>query len=201
MVVGFLGLGAIGTPMAAHLARRWPLTVWNRTAARAAQFASRHGARAAATPREAAAGADVIVTCLPTSAEVEALLDGTDGLLAGLARGALFLDCTSGDPATSRRIAARLSQRGVAFADAPVSGGTNAAEAGTLTVMVGGDAETFQRARPVLAAFGKRIEHMGPAGTGHAMKAVWPPLRERDADSRAGPHRPLAQDLPLGIAG
>jgi 3-hydroxyisobutyrate dehydrogenase len=172
MVVGFLGLGAIGTPMAAHLAQRWPLTVWNRTSARAAEFASRHGARAAATPREAAAGVDVIITCLPTSREVEALLDGVDGILAGLAKGALFLDCTSGDPATSRRIAGQLAQLGVAFADAPVSGGTNGAEAGTLTVMVGGDEETFRRARPILSAFGKRIEHLGPVGTGHAMKAV-----------------------------
>src|SRR5688572_22636387 len=110
MAVGFLGLGAIGTPMAAHLARRWPLTVWNRTGARAAEFASRYGVRAAATPRDAAAGADVVVTCLPTSREVEALLEGVDGILAGLAEGALFLDCTSGDPATSRRIADRLTQ-------------------------------------------------------------------------------------------
>jgi 3-hydroxyisobutyrate dehydrogenase len=172
MQVAFLGLGAIGTPMAAHLARRWPVTVWNRTATRAAEFASRYGARAASTPREAAAGAEVVVTCLPTSREVEALLDGVDGILAGLAQGALFLDCTSGDPATSRRIAGRLAQRGIAFADAPVSGGTNGAEAGTLTVMVGGDAETFRQARPVLSAFAERIEHLGPVGTGHAMKAV-----------------------------
>jgi 3-hydroxyisobutyrate dehydrogenase len=172
MVVGFLGLGAIGVPMAAHLARRGPLTVWNRTGARAAEFASRYGVRAASTPRDAAAGADVVVTCLPTSREVEALLDGGEGILAGLAKGALFLDCTSGDPATSRRIADRLAQQGVAFADAPVSGGTNGAEAGTLTVMVGGDEETFRRARPILSAFAKRIEHLGPVGTGHAMKAV-----------------------------
>src|SRR5688500_15680972 len=153
MHVGFLGLGAIGAPMAAHLARRGPLTVWNRTAARAAEFAARYGATAAATPRELAAQVEVVVTCLPTSREVEALLDGPDGLLARLHPGALFLDCTSGDPATSRRIAARLTEHGVAFADAPVSGGTNGAEAGALTVMVGGDAETFQRARPVLSAF------------------------------------------------
>jgi 3-hydroxyisobutyrate dehydrogenase len=172
MSVGFLGLGAIGAPMAAHLARRWPLTVWNRTSARATDFAARHSARVAATPREAASGADVIVTCLPTSREVEALLDGADGLLAGLARGALFIDCTSGDPATSRLIAGRLAERGIAFADAPVSGGTNGAEAGTLTVMVGADEETFHRARPILSAFGSRIEHMGPVGTGDAMKAV-----------------------------
>ena len=172
MRVGFLGLGAIGAPMAVHLARRESLIVWNRTAARAVEFARRHGARAAGTPREAAAGSDVVITCLPTSREVAALLDGSDGLLAGLRRGALMIDCTSGDPETSRRIAERLAANGVAFADAPVSGGTNGAEAGTLTVMVGGDAETFVRARPVLAAFGKRIEHLGPVGAGHAMKAV-----------------------------
>ncbi len=172
MRIGFLGLGAIGAPMAAHLARRHQLTVWNRTAARAEAFAARHDARVAGSPREAAEEADVVVTCLPTSREVEALLDGPGGLLAGLRRGTLLLDCTSGDPAGSRRIAARLAERGVAFADAPVSGGTNGAEAGTLTVMVGADTETFQRARPVLEAFGGRIERMGPVGSGHAMKAV-----------------------------
>jgi 3-hydroxyisobutyrate dehydrogenase len=172
MDVSFLGLGAIGTPMASHLARRGPLLVWNRTATRARDFARDHGARAAATPREAAAGAEVVITCLPTSREVQSLLQGPDGLLAGLRRGALLIDCTSGDPATSRGIAERLARQGVAFADAPVSGGTSGAEAGTLTVMVGGSRETFNRALPVLSAFGKRVEHMGPVGTGHAMKAV-----------------------------
>jgi len=172
MRVGFLGLGAIGAPMAAHLAKRGSLTVWNRTGGRATRFAALHGARAAATPREAASGAEVVITCLPTSREVEALLDGPDGLEAGLQRGALLIDCTSGDPGASRRIAQRLAERGVAFADAPVSGGVSGAEAGTLTVMVGGDEGTFTRARPVLSAFGKRIEHLGPVGTGHAMKAV-----------------------------
>ena len=168
----FLGLGAIGAPMAAHLAKAGPLTVWNRTASRAAEFAGTHGARAAATPREAAADADVVITCLPTSRQVEALLDGPDGLLGSLPRGALFLDCTSGDPAASRRIAGRLAERGVAFADAPVSGGTNGAEAGTLAIMVGAEEETFARARPVLALMGGRIEHVGPVGSGHALKAV-----------------------------
>jgi len=168
----FLGLGAIGRPMAEHLARKTDLAVWNRTRARAEEFAARHGVRVAATPREAGAGAAVVVTCLPTSTEVEVLLDGPDGLEAGLAPGALLLDCTSGDPPTSRRIAARLAGRSVAFADCPVSGGTSGAEAGTLTVMVGADAATFARARPVLEAFSRRIEHMGPVGTGDAMKAV-----------------------------
>jgi 3-hydroxyisobutyrate dehydrogenase len=172
MRVSFLGLGALGAPMAARLAKRNSLTVWNRTGARATEFAARHGARAAATPREAAAGAAVVLTCLPTSREVEALLDGPEGLEAGLQRGALLIDCTSGDPSTSRRIAQRLARKGVAFADAPVSGGVSGAEAGTLTVMVGGDEETFARARPVLSAFGKRIELLGLVGAGHAMKAV-----------------------------
>jgi 3-hydroxyisobutyrate dehydrogenase len=168
----FLGLGAIGAPMAARLARGGTLTVWNRTRSRADEFARAQRTRVAATPREAATGADVVVTCLPTSWEVEALLDGSDGLLAGLAPGTLLLDCTSGDPATSRRIAARLAGQRVAFADAPVSGGTSGAEAGTLTIMVGADEETFARALPVLQSMGSRIEHVGPVGAGHALKAV-----------------------------
>jgi 3-hydroxyisobutyrate dehydrogenase len=172
MRVTFVGLGAIGWPMAMHLAQRHELTVYNRTTARAADFARRYPARVAGTPRQAADGSDVVVTCLPTSREVEALLDGPNGLLAGLRRGAMLLDCTSGDPASSRRIAGRLAEKGIAFADAPVSGGTNGAEAGTLTVMVGADESTYQRAVPILQAFGQRIQHMGPVGTGHAMKAV-----------------------------
>lgn len=172
MNIGFLGLGAIGMPMAAHLAHRGQLTVYNRTTRRATEFAQRYSAKVARTPREAVAGADVILTCLPTSREVEALLEGPDGMLRGLKRGALFLDCTSGDPAGSRRIAARLADLDVAFADAPVSGGTDGAEAGTLTVMVGGEEQTYRRALPVLSVFGKRIQHLGPVGSGHAMKAV-----------------------------
>jgi 3-hydroxyisobutyrate dehydrogenase len=170
--VSFLGLGAIGWPMAVHLAARGSLTVWNRTAARAAEFASRHGALTVITPCEAASGADVVVTCLPTSREVEALLDGPDGLEQGFKPGALLIDCTSGDPGSSRRIAERLGRRGVAFADAPVSGGVSGAEAGALTVMVGSDHPTFERARSTLSAFGKRIHHVGPVGAGHAVKAV-----------------------------
>jgi 3-hydroxyisobutyrate dehydrogenase len=170
--VAFLGLGAIGRPMAVRVAARFPLTVWNRTGARSAEFAAETGARAATTPREAVQGVPIVITCLPTSAEVEALLNGPEGLLAGLAPGALLVDCTSGDPATSRRIASRLQALGVGFIDAPVSGGTNGAEAGTLTVMVGGEADLLDRAAPVLSAFGSRVVRMGPVGTGHAMKAV-----------------------------
>lgn len=116
--------------------------------------------------------AQAIITCLPTSADVEGLLDGDDGLLAALEPGALVIDCTSGDPAASRRIAARVEAAGAAFADAPVSGGTNGAAAGTLTVMVGSDDVTFTRVRDVVRPFAGRVEHMGPVGAGHAMKAV-----------------------------
>ncbi|HEU4763401.1 MAG TPA: NAD(P)-dependent oxidoreductase [Gemmatimonadales bacterium] len=173
MNVSFLGLGAIGTPMAARLVGAGhAVAVWNRTRARADAFGAEHGARVASTPREAAIGAAIVLTCLPTSREVEALLDGPDGLAAGLASGALLVDCTSGDPATSRRVAARLAGQGVGFVDAPVSGGPPGAAAGALTVMVGGEAALFERARPVLAAFGKRVEHVGPVGAGHALKAV-----------------------------
>lgn len=169
----FLGLGAIGTPMARHLANGpFDLVVWNRTTARAAAFAEAHGVPSADSPAAAALGRDVVVTCLPTSREVAALLDGPDGLLASLAPGSTLLDCTSGDPTTSRSTAARLAERGVHFIDAPVSGGVSGAEAGALTVMCGGDAEAIARMRPLLDAFGKRIVHAGPVGAGHALKAV-----------------------------
>ena len=172
--VAFLGLGAIGRPMAARLAAAADisLAVWNRTAERARAFASETGARHASTPADAARGADLAITCFPVSADVDAVLDGPEGLLAGLARGAMLVDCTSGDPATSRRIAAKLAERGVGFLDAPVSGGTIGAEQGTLTVMVGGDEALLQRARPVLEAFGKKIVHCGDVGAGDALKAV-----------------------------
>ncbi|HWP02900.1 MAG TPA: NAD(P)-dependent oxidoreductase [Gemmatimonadaceae bacterium] len=172
MNVAFLGLGAIGWPMAERLASRFALAVWNRTVEKAREFAELHGVRWSSTPREAARGADVLVTCLPTSAEVEGLLEGNDGLLAGMQRGSLLVDCTSGDPTTSRRIADLLARHGVGFLDAPVSGGVSGAQRGTLTVMVGGSVENLDRARPVLSAFGEKIVHCGDVGSGDAVKAV-----------------------------
>jgi len=171
--VAFLGLGAIGAPMARHLANdRFDLAVWNRTSEKALAFAGSGRARVAATPAEAADGAEIVVTCLPTSREVVEVLAGDQGLLAGMARGALLVDCTSGDPPTSRRTAARLAEHDVSFVDAPVSGGVSGAEKGTLTVMCGGDPAAIARARPVLEAFGSRIVHCGGVGAGHAVKAV-----------------------------
>ena len=172
MRVGFVGLGAIGRPIAVHLARRYDLVVWNRTRARAESFGRDTGAVVALTPRQAAADRDVVFTCLPNSPEVEAVLEGTEGLAAGLEPGSMLVDLTSGIPAVSRRIAEQLAERDIGFLDAPVSGGTAGAEAGTLTIMVGGDADRFERIRPVLEAFGRRIVRVGPVGAGHALKAV-----------------------------
>lgn len=172
MKVAFLGLGAIGAPMARHLAPRYTLSVWNRTSERATSFAAEYAATAAGSPADAVRGAAVAITCLPTSREVEALLDGPDGMFAAFDRGSTLVDCTSGDPATSRRIALRLAERGVGFVDAPVSGGVSGAVKGILTIMCGGDEATMQRARPVLEAFGEKIVLCGPVGAGHAVKAV-----------------------------
>lgn len=171
--VAFLGLGAIGAPMARHLAgNEATLAVWNRTRSKADAFAAAHTARVAATPAEAATGADVVISCFPVSRDVESLLDGPNGILATMAAGSVFVDCTSGDPATSKRIAARLAEHHIAFLDAPVSGGVAGAIAATLTVMVGGDAAVLERVRPVLEKFGKKIVHCGEVGTGDALKAV-----------------------------
>ena len=151
--VGFAGLGAIGTPMATRCVSAHRLAVWNRTAGKAAVFGGRHpGVRVAESPRALADGADAVVTCLPTSADVERLLDGADGLLAGMRPGSILVDCTSGDPAASRRIAERLGVLGIAFVDAPVSGGPPLAGQGALTVMCGGTEPTStvpDRRRPV----------------------------------------------------
>jgi 3-hydroxyisobutyrate dehydrogenase len=171
--VAFLGLGAIGRPMARRLAAaRFDLTVWNRTAEIAQRFASEHPARVATSPADAARRAEVIITCLPTSRDVASLLDGDGGLLAGLQPGTAFIDCTSGDPATTRRIAERVHALEVGFMDAPVSGGTTGAENGTLSIMCGGDAALLERVRPVLAAMGEKIVHCGEIGAGDALKAV-----------------------------
>jgi 3-hydroxyisobutyrate dehydrogenase len=171
--VAFLGLGAIGDPMARQIAQeKFPLAVWNRTQSKARAFAASHGVRHAETPADAASGAEFVVTCLSTSADLESLLDGPSGLEAGLKPGSVLIDCTSGDPAVSKRIAARLAKHDVGFLDAPVSGGVAGAEIGSLTVMVGGDPKVLERAMPVMEAFGEKIIHCGPIGSGHAVKAV-----------------------------
>jgi len=152
------------------------LAVWNRTPGRAQRFAATipPGARTrvAESAPDAVAHAEVIITCLSTSADVVALLADNPTMLDRIEANAVWVDCTSGDPPTSRQVAADLAARGIAFMDAPVSGGTSGAEQGTLTVMCGGDAATLARVQPVLAAFGGKIVHCGPVGAGDAVKAV-----------------------------
>jgi 3-hydroxyisobutyrate dehydrogenase len=171
MNIAFLGLGAIGEPMASHLAHEpFVLTVWNRSSDKAREFGAKYGVRVAATAAEAVIGADVVITCVPSSREVEELVTG--GVAQAMLEGSILVDCTSGDPATSRRVAESLAPRRIAFIDAPVSGGVKGAIAGTLTIMCGGAESDIDRVRPVLEAFGKKIIRCGDIGAGDAVKAM-----------------------------
>jgi 3-hydroxyisobutyrate dehydrogenase len=167
-VIGFIGLGAMGRPMAANLARVAPTYVWNRTSAVAAAHAAAHGTQAVAGIADLG-DCEVVISCLPTTAEVAA---AAGQLGSHLGAGTVWIDHTSGDPDASREVAAELGDRGVAYLDAPVSGGTDGAAAGTLTVMVGGDAATLEDVRWCLDAVAGRVVHVGPLGAGHATKAV-----------------------------
>ncbi len=167
--VGFIGLGAIGRPMAARVAARFESMVWNRTASRAESFGRETGTAVAADPTALVDWADVVITCLPTSVEVREVVEGVgDAWRADQ----LLVDCTSGAPAGSRAIAEWLRRSGVHFVDAPVSGGTSGAAAGTLTVMMGGSEPGIGRARDVVSAFAGNVVHVGPVGAGHALKAI-----------------------------
>jgi 3-hydroxyisobutyrate dehydrogenase len=168
--VGFIGLGIMGGPMAANLlAAGYELTVWNRTAAKTEPLAAA-GARMAGSPAEVAAASEVTFTCVTASADVEAVVLGPGGVIEGATPGSIVVDCSTIAPATARKVHARLAERGVAMLDAPVSGGDVGAKAGALAIMVGGDAETFERALPVLRAIGKTIVHVGPPGAGQVVK-------------------------------
>ena len=170
--VAFLGLGTMGSAMAANLARAgFPLVVWNRTPGRAAELAEL-GVETADHPADAAARADVIVVCVSDTPDVEAVLFGTDGVAEGARGGSLIIDCSTIAPSGSWEFAARLRERGLAMVDAPVSGGSEGARNATLTIFVGGDEADVERARPVLSALGRTITHVGPIGAGQAVKAV-----------------------------
>ena len=170
--VAFLGLGTMGAAMAANVARAGlPLTVWNRTSGRATALVEA-GASEASSPAEAARQADVIVICVSDTPDVESVLFGSDGVAEGVRSGSLAIDCSTIAPAATRHFAARLAERGVAMVDAPVSGGSEGAQKGTLTIFVGGEPGDVDRARPVLEAMGKTITHVGPVGSGQAVKAV-----------------------------
>ena len=168
MKIGFIGLGAMGYPMARHLAKEHDVIVWNRTRAKAEKHSRDHGTTLAGDLADCAA-ADVVITMLPTSAEVDAIVDK---LAPALREGTLFIDATSGDPNVSRETACRLAAIGVEFVDAPVTGAVVGAENATLTIMVGGSPGGFARARDVLRLCGKTIIHVGQVGAGHAIKVL-----------------------------
>lgn len=171
--VAFLGLGIMGSRMAANLCRAgFEVTAWNRTRARAEGLAEAHGARVAATPAEAASHAEATITMVVDAPQVEEVLFGPDGATNGMSAGSLCADMSTIAPTASRRIAERLSERQVAFLDAPVTGSKPKAEDATLTVMVGGDVEAFELARPLFAAMGELVVHVGRQGDGSMIKLV-----------------------------
>jgi 3-hydroxyisobutyrate dehydrogenase-like beta-hydroxyacid dehydrogenase len=171
--VAFLGLGVMGFPMAGHLARAGHhVTVYNRTAKKAERWADEYGGRIAATPREAAQGAQVVFCCVGNDDDLRSVVLGADGALAGMARDAIFFDNTTASAAVARELHAAARERGLHFIDAPVSGGQAGAVNGMLTVMCGGDAEPFARAQPVAMAFARAVTLIGPSGSGQLAKMV-----------------------------
>jgi 3-hydroxyisobutyrate dehydrogenase-like beta-hydroxyacid dehydrogenase len=166
----FLGLGVMGGPMAGHLAARGvDLAVYNRTDAKAEAFVRAHKARAAASPSEAASGADIVIACLGDDPDIEAVLGAVSPVVK---KGALVVDHSTASPDLARRLALAFAEKGASFVDAPVSGGEAGAKAGKLSVMCGGEAEAVERARPILEAYSARIVHVGPSGHGQLCKAV-----------------------------
>lgn len=171
--LAFLGLGVMGAPMAGHLAKAGhAVTVYNRTADKAVPWVQAHNGKVAKTPAEAAQGADVVLSCVGADADLESVTLGPDGAFAAMTPGSLYIDHTTVSAEVSRRLAAAARDRGIGFLDAPVSGGQAGAQAGQLTIMVGGTGDDFAQAQPILAAYAKRVGHMGPVGTGQLTKMV-----------------------------
>ena len=171
MKVGFIGLGVMGEPMARHLrAAGHDLAVWARRPTSAAALVA-EGVPLCATPAELAARSEVVITIVTGSADVDALAFGADGLAAGFAPGTIHVDMSTIAPAMARSLAERYAARGIGFVDAPVSGGGQGARDATLAIMAGAEAEALERVRPLLAAMGKRIVHIGPPGAGQVAKA------------------------------
>ena len=168
--VGFIGLGIMGQPMALNLLKAgFPLTVWNRTASKMEPVVS-SGARAAGSPAEVAAASDVVISIVSDSPDVLAVALGQGGLIEGARPGLLYIDMSTIAPRVARDVGAQLGAKGIDMLDAPVSGGQKGATEATLSIMVGGSPEAFQRARPVFAALGKTVTYLGPSGSGQAAK-------------------------------
>ncbi len=191
--IGFVGLGIMGSRMAANLRRAgYELTVYNRTRERAEAWAAEHGGTVAATPAEVGAGSDVVITMVVDGAQVQDVLLGEQGVAAGAASGTLCVDMSTIAPGDSRRLAAALSQRSIGFVDAPVTGSSPKAADGTLTIMAGGVVAEFERARPLFEAMGELVVHVGEeVGQGEMVKLI------NNAVAAANAHT-LAQALVVG---
>ena len=171
--VAFLGLGVMGYPMAGHLARAGhEVTVYNRTAAKAEAWAREFGGKSAASPREAAHGADIVFCCVGNDDDLRSVVMGGNGAFAGMKPGAVFVDHTTASAEVARELAAEAKGRGLQFIDAPVSGGNLGAINGVLTVMCGGDAAPFAQVQPVAMAFAKAVTLLGDSGAGQLAKMV-----------------------------
>ncbi|HLW49322.1 MAG TPA: NAD(P)-dependent oxidoreductase [bacterium] len=191
--IGFLGIGAMGQPMAANLLRRgFSVTTVVHRRPEPARTLESLGARIAASRGDLIRNATVIIACLPTSTEVEEVVLGADGVLEAAREGAVFVDMGTSRPASTRTLAARLTARGLAMVDAPITGGVRGATEGTLTIYAGGDAEPVARVRPAFEAMGRTIVHMGPPGAGHVTKLLNQMLSQ-------GSMALLAEVLPLGV--
>ena len=171
--VAFIGLGVMGYPMAGHLVRAGhQVCVYNRTPAKAAQWVAEHGGSQAATPREAAQGAELVMTCVGNDEDLRSVVLGADGAFAGMAAGAVLVDHTTASADVARELASQAGALGLCFLDAPVSGGQAGAENGVLTIMVGGSKTAYAQAEPVLQAYARMIRLMGEAGSGQLTKMV-----------------------------
>ncbi|RFU44566.1 NAD(P)-dependent oxidoreductase [Paraburkholderia sp. DHOC27] len=171
--VAFLGLGVMGYPMAGHLASAGlDVTVYNRTFAKAEAWVAEHGGRAARTPREAADGAELVMACVGNDDDLRSVTLGEQGAFAGMAKGTVFVDHTTASANVARELAAVASGHGLQFVDAPVSGGQAGAQKGTLTIMCGGEAKTFEAVAPTLKHYGAAVTLIGPAGAGQLAKMV-----------------------------
>ena len=171
--VAFIGLGVMGYPMARHLKDKGhEVTVYNRTAAKAQEWVKQHGGKSAATPAEAAKGQDFVMTMVGNDDDVFAVTTGPGGVLETMAKGAILVDHTTASADCARKVFAAAKAKGIDFIDAPVSGGQAGAENGKLTVMCGGEAVPFERAKPVMDSYARAVTLLGPAGAGQLTKMV-----------------------------
>jgi 3-hydroxyisobutyrate dehydrogenase len=170
--IGFIGLGIMGRGMVANLLQAgFVVCVWNRTASRMEPFVAK-GATVGANPADVAAHSDIIITCVSDTPDVEAVILGEEGIIHGVREGTLVVDMSTISPQATREIAARLAEKGTAMLDAPISGGSEGAEKGTLSIMIGGEAAQVARAMPAFQAMGKTITHVGGTGAGQTVKLV-----------------------------